>query len=90
VDAASEQALREAIRGAIAADLDELDARLAALEAGRPFTRAEYLANRRRTAAELHERGVSAAEIGRRLGVARSTAMRDIEPQARPPGPRVG
>jgi hypothetical protein len=82
-------ALEELVRALVSRDLDELHVRVSALEERSSLTRGDYLESRRRTAAELHRRGVTLAEIARRLGVAPSTAARDLEPPAHPPNGRV-
>jgi DNA-binding CsgD family transcriptional regulator len=90
VDARAEQALAELVRHVMSRDLDELYTRLERLERqlAPPVTRREYLEARKRRAAELRRSGLNTADVARRLGIARSTAARDLNATSRKNGSR--
>ena len=81
MDVRAEQALREAIRGVVGADLDELNARLDHLEryvSPPPFAYRDHVAARRATVVKLRQDGLSIAAIAEALKIATSTVARDL------------
>ena len=82
MDAAAEQALADMVRAVVSRDLDELHARLAALEqqvASPAFAYHEHLAARRQAVVALRQAGLSITKIARQLGLGRTTVERDLQ-----------
>jgi DNA-binding NarL/FixJ family response regulator len=83
VDDHARLALAELVREVVSRDLDELHARLEALERqvaeGSVFAHREHLAQRRRAVVALRLTGLSISAVAERLGLGRSTVERDLQ-----------